>query len=110
MSGEKRRLASILAADAVGYSHLLGADEAGTLDRLQALRRDVVDPLLSEHGGRIFKTTGDGLLAEFPSAVQTLRYAIAVQQRLRDMGGLQLRTGDRGEPPRPVASTGSRQC
>src|SRR4051812_20134300 len=67
--------------------------EAGTLDRLRAMRRDVIDPLLAEHGGRIFKTTGDGLLAEFPSAVQTLRCAIAVQERLRDAGGLQLRIG-----------------
>src|SRR3954469_21305362 len=88
-----RRLAGILAADVVGYSSLLGADEAGTLDRLRAMRRDVVDPLVAEHGGRIFKTTGDGLLAEFPSAVQTLRCAIAVQERLRDGGGLQLRIG-----------------
>ena len=88
-----RRLAGILAADVVGYSRLLGADETGTLDRLRAMRRDVVDPLLAEHGGRIFKTTGDGLLAEFPSAVEALRCAIAVQERLRDAGGLQLRIG-----------------
>ncbi len=95
MSGRasERRLAAILAADVVGYSRLLGADEAGTLDRLRALRRDVVDPLLAEHGGRVFKTTGDGLLAEFPSAVQALRCAIAIQDRPRDTGGLQLRIG-----------------
>ena len=93
MGEVSRRLAGLLAADVVGYSRLLGADEAGTLDSLRAMRRDIFDPLLAEHGGRIFKTTGDGLLAEFPSAVQALRCAIAVQERLRDLGGLQLRIG-----------------
>ncbi len=96
MSGRasERRLAAILAADVVGYSRLLGADEAGTLDSLRALRRDVVDPMMTEHGGRVFKTTGDGLLAEFPSAVQALRCAIAIQERQRpDAAGLQLRIG-----------------
>ncbi len=92
--GGERRLAAILAADVVGYSRLLGADEAGTLDRLRALRRDVVDPLLAEHGGRVFKTTGDGLLGEFPSAVQALRCAIAIQERQHlDASALQLRIG-----------------
>ena len=89
-----RRLAAILAADVVGYSRLIGTDEAGTLDRLRALRRDVIDPLMSEHGGRVFKTTGDGLLAEFPSAVQALRCAIAIQERPRpEDNALQLRIG-----------------
>jgi adenylate cyclase len=55
-----RRLAAILAADVVGYSRLMGADEAGTLARLRALRGEVVEPLVAENGGRIFKTTGDG--------------------------------------------------
>jgi len=78
----------------VGYSRLLGADEAGTLERLRAVRCDVVDPLLREHGGRVFKTTGDGLLAEFSSAVQALRCAIAIQSRLRaNASALQLRIG-----------------
>ncbi len=90
----KRRLAAILAADVVGYSRLLGADEAATLGRLRALRREVIDPLLAEHQGRVFKTTGDGLLAEFPSAVQALRCAIAIQNSLRaDASALQLRIG-----------------
>jgi adenylate cyclase len=60
---QTRRLAAILAADVVGYSRLLGADEEGTLERLKTLRRDLVDPQIAEHKGRIAKTTGDGLLA-----------------------------------------------
>jgi adenylate cyclase len=87
-----RRLAAILAADVVGYSRLIGADEAGTLARLRTLRREVVEPLVAENDGRVFKTTGDGLLAEFPSTVQALRCAISVQERLRG-GDLQLRVG-----------------
>src|SRR4051794_8364568 len=83
MDAVSRRLAGILAADVVGYSLLLAADEAGTVDSLRALRRDIVDPLLAQHGGRIFKTTGDGLMAEFPSAVQALRCAISIQDRIR---------------------------
>ncbi len=87
-----RRLVAILAADVVGYSRMIAADETATLNRLRVLRREIVEPLTAENGGRIFKTTGDGLLAEFPSTVQALRCAIAVQQRLRD-GDLQLRIG-----------------
>jgi class 3 adenylate cyclase len=59
---QTRRLAAILAADVVGYSRLMGADEEGTLERLKALRRELVDPKIAEHHGRIVKTTGDGLL------------------------------------------------
>jgi adenylate cyclase len=88
-----RRLAAILAADVVGYSGMIAADEAGTLARLRAARRDVVDPLMVEFKGRVFKVMGDGLLAEFPSAVQALRCAIAIQQRLREGDGLQVRIG-----------------
>src|SRR5215469_8043595 len=88
-----RRLAAILAADVVGYSRMIAADEAGTLARLRAARRDVVDPLMAEFKGRVFKVMGDGLLAEFPSAVQALRCAIAIQQRLREGDGLQVRIG-----------------
>jgi adenylate cyclase len=90
----ERRLAAILATDVVGYSRMVAADEAGTLARLHELRSDVVDPNVAGHGGRIFKTTGDGLLAEFPSAVHALRCAIAIQEKLRGKeGGLQLRIG-----------------
>jgi class 3 adenylate cyclase len=68
-----RRLAAILAADVVGFSKLIGEDEAGTLSALREIRKGIVNPVLAEHGGRIFKLMGDGLLAEFPSAVQALR-------------------------------------
>ena len=63
----ERRLAAILAADVAGYSRLMGADEEGTLARLKALRRELADPKIKEHRGRIVKTTGDGLLLEFAS-------------------------------------------
>ncbi len=88
----ERRLAAILAADVVGYSRQIGADEAGTLDRLRVLRTEVLEPLLAAHGGRLFKTMGDGFLAEFSSAVQALSCALAVQKQLASVtGGLQLR-------------------
>ena len=75
-----RRLAAILAADVAGYSRLMGADEEGTLERLKALRRELLDPKIAEHHGRIVKTTGDGMLVEFASVVDAVRCAIAVQQ------------------------------
>jgi adenylate cyclase len=75
-----RRLAAIFAADVAGYSRLMGADEEGTLERLNAHRRDLVDPKITEHRGRIVKTTGDGLLAEFPSVVDAVRCAAEVQR------------------------------
>ena len=75
----ERRLAAILAADVAGYSRLMGLDEAGTLARLNALRREVIDPRVVEHKGRIVKTTGDGLLIEFPSVVEAVACALAVQ-------------------------------
>jgi len=84
-----RRLAAILAADVAGYSRLMGADEEGTLERLNALRRDLVDPKIAQHHGRIVKTTGDGLLVEFASVVDAVRCAVAVQQAMaeRNSGG-----------------------
>jgi adenylate cyclase len=66
---EQRRLAAILAADMVGYSRLMGADEAGTHARLRALRKDLIEPKVAEHEGRIVKLTGDGVLVEFASVV-----------------------------------------
>ena len=84
MTEEIRRLAAILAADVVGYSRLIGSDERTTLDRVRALRQTVVEPQAETHGGRIFKSTGDGLLLEFPSAVQALRCAIAIQEAQYD--------------------------
>ncbi len=75
----ERRLAAILAADVVGFSRLIGEDEEGTLAALKALRREVIAPKVAEHRGRIVKTTGDGLLVEFPSVVDALRCATAWQ-------------------------------
>src|ERR1700751_3778989 len=80
----ERRLAAILAADVVGYSRLMGADEEGTLERLKAHRRELVDPKIRKHRGRIVKTTGDGLLAEFPSVVDAVRCAAEVQRGMID--------------------------
>jgi len=81
MSGERveRKLAAILAADIAGYSRLMGADEEGTHAALKAIRRELGDPMIAEHRGRIFKTTGDGLLAEFTSVVDAVRCAIELQ-------------------------------
>ena len=80
----ERRLAAILAADVAGYSRLMGADEEGTLERLKALRRELLDPKIAEHKGRIVKTTGDGLLVEFASVVDAVRCAVAVQQAMSE--------------------------
>jgi TolB-like protein/class 3 adenylate cyclase len=77
-----RRLAAILAADVAGYSRLMGADEEGTHERLKALRRELLDPKIAEHHGRIVKTTGDGMLVEFASVVDAVRCAVAVQQAM----------------------------
>ena len=77
-----RRLAAILAADVAGYSRLMGADEEGTLERLKAHRHETVDVKITEHRGRIFKTTGDGVLVEFASVVDAVRCAIDVQQEM----------------------------
>jgi adenylate cyclase len=78
----QRRLAAIMAADVVGYTRLMDLDEAGTLARLQALRREVFDPRTKAYGGRIFKTTGDGALAEFPSATDAVQAALDIQREL----------------------------
>ena len=82
MSGERveRRLAAVLAADVAGYSRLMGVDEEGTLARLKAVRKIIVDPSIAAHHGRIVKTTGDGMLVEFASAVDAVRCAIEVQR------------------------------
>jgi len=81
---QTRRLAAILAADVAGYSRLMGADEEGTLERLKALRGELLDPKIVEHRGRIVKTTGDGMLVEFASVVDAVRCAVAVQQAMAD--------------------------
>ncbi|HMD63449.1 MAG TPA: adenylate/guanylate cyclase domain-containing protein [Stellaceae bacterium] len=74
-----RRLAAIVSADVAGYSRLMGADEEGTLGRLKTLRAELIDPKIAEHGGRIVKTTGDGLLLEFSSVVGAERCVVEVQ-------------------------------
>jgi class 3 adenylate cyclase len=80
----ERRLAAILAADVVAYSRLMGADEEGTLERLKSIRRQLIDPKIREHRGRIVKTTGDGILAEFPSVVDAVRCAVELQRAMVD--------------------------
>jgi adenylate cyclase len=95
-----RRLAAILATDVVGYSRLMRDDEAGTLNRLKALLSELIRPLLRTHGGRLVKTTGDGALIEFASAVDAVHYAVELQRELAPRNepdgvppGLQLRIG-----------------
>ena len=96
----QRRLAAILSADVVGYSRLMGLDETGTLSRLNALRRELIDPTIAAYSGRIVKLMGDGALVEFASAVDAVSCAIEIQRQLRehDAGGseanpIQIRTG-----------------
>jgi TolB-like protein/class 3 adenylate cyclase/Tfp pilus assembly protein PilF len=80
----KRKLAAILAADVAGYSRLMGADEAGTLARLKEYRRELIDPKNKQYRGRVVKTTGDGILIEFPSVVDAVSCSIDVQQGMRE--------------------------
>jgi adenylate cyclase len=84
----ERRLAAILAADVVGYSRLMAADEEGTLARLNVHRREFLEPTIAEHRGRIVKRTGDGILIEFGSVVDAVRCAVQTQQ------GMMKRNGD----------------
>jgi adenylate cyclase len=79
-----RRLTAILAADVAGYSRLMGADEEGTHERLQAHLRELIDPKVAEHRGRVVKNTGDGFLAEFPSVVDAVRCAVEVQSGMAE--------------------------
>lgn len=80
VEGTQRRLAAIVSADVVGYSRLMGADEDGTLSALRTHRSELIDPLVAEHGGRIVKTMGDGLLLEFASVVDATQWSILVQE------------------------------
>jgi adenylate cyclase len=80
----ERRLAAILAADVAGYSRLMGVDEEGTLAALKAYRRELIDPKIAEHRGRIVKTTGDGALVEFASAVDAVRCAMEIQSTMAE--------------------------
>src|SRR5580700_8010050 len=80
----ERRLAAVLAADVAGYSRLMGTDEEGTLAAIKAIRRELGDPKIKEHRGRIVKTTGDGLLIEFASVVDAVRCAVEVQREMAE--------------------------
>ena len=87
LAREQRRLAAIVSADVAGYSRLMGRDESGTLAALKAIRAEIVDPHITTHGGRIVKTTGDGLLMEFPSVVDAVRCALDFQNAMASRGG-----------------------
>lgn len=84
MARDQRRLAAIVSADVVGYSRLMGRDESGTLTTLRVHRRELIDPKIAEYGGRIVKSTGDGLLLEFPSVVEAVRCAVDVQRGMAE--------------------------
>jgi class 3 adenylate cyclase/pimeloyl-ACP methyl ester carboxylesterase len=98
-SSRTRHLAAILVADVVGFSRLMGQDEEDTLDCVKRLRREIIEPRMQAHHGRVFKTTGDGLLAEFSSPVEAVRCALEVQDVLMSRAAqdpshsLQLRIG-----------------
>ena len=83
----ERQLAAVVAADIAGYSRLMGADEEGTLAQLKACRRELVDPGIAGHRGRIVKTTGDGMLIEFASPVEAVRWAVENDRTTSDIGG-----------------------
>ena len=80
----ERRLAAILSLDVVGYSRLIGADEVGTLTMLRTLRKELVEPTLKRHHGRVVKLMGDGLLAEFASVVDAVAAAVKIQEATPD--------------------------
>jgi TolB-like protein/class 3 adenylate cyclase/Flp pilus assembly protein TadD len=96
----ERRLAAIMAADVVGYSRLMGTDEVGTLRKLKAHRRELVDPAIAGHRGRIVKTTGDGMLVEFPSVVDAVACAVAIQR------GMLSRNAEEAEDKRVIFRIG----
>src|SRR6201986_3410344 len=83
MATVRRRLSAIVCADVVGYSRLMGTDEVGTLTALKA-HREAIDPLFAEEGGRLVKTTGDGLLLQFPSAFHAVRASLNVQRLMAE--------------------------
>ena len=90
-SPDRRKLVAVVYADMVGYSRLIGLDDAGTLQRLRALRQNLIDPAIEEHGGRIVQTGGDSLLIVFDSIDGAVRCAVKVQQ--------QVPIHDRDQPP-----------
>src|SRR5437660_12053674 len=84
MTRDQRRLAAIVSADVAGYSRLMGRDDSATLAGLKTHRRELIDPKIAEYGGRMVKTTGDGLLLEFPSVVDAVRCAVDVQRGMAE--------------------------
>ncbi len=94
----QRRLAAILAADVVGYSRMMREDETGTLAQLKTLRKEVFDPRIAEHNGRIVKTTGDGVLVEFASVVDAVQCAVDIQK------GMAERNADEPDDQRIISS------
>jgi hypothetical protein len=84
LTRDHRRLAAIVSADVADYSRLMGVDDSGTLAPLETHRRELIDPKIVEYGGRILKTTGDGLLLEFPSVVDAVRCAVDVQRGMAE--------------------------
>ena len=106
-SGETKsmesRLAAVLAADMVGYSRLMEADERGTLARLRTHRLELIDPAIAKNQGNIIKTTGDGMLVEFQSVADAVRCAVEVQDRMRR------RNSGSGTPPMRTRSA-DRNC
>jgi TolB-like protein/class 3 adenylate cyclase len=93
---QTRRLLAILASDVAGYSRLIGADEEGTLNRLRSIRADIIDPKITEHRGRIVKTTGDGFLIEFSSVVDAVRCASEIQNAMAE-GSAEVASAERIE-------------
>jgi len=98
----ERKLAAILAADVVGYSRLMEQDEGGTLNALKARLKDVVQPLVARHQGRIFKVTGDGVLVEFASAVNAVECAVDLQR------GMEMVNAELAEDRPPPCRDGGR--
>jgi TolB-like protein/class 3 adenylate cyclase/Tfp pilus assembly protein PilF len=102
----ERRLAAILAADVVGYSRLMGVDDVATLQALKAHRREVVDPAIAAHNGRIVKTTGDGMLVEFGSVVDAVTCAMSVQKSMADRSSTSIDPPNSNSTPRIVFRIG----
>ena len=89
--GVERRLTTILAADVVGYSRLMAADESGTLAQLKTHRKELIEPKTAEYHGRVVKLMGDGMLAEFPSVVNAVQCAVDVQRGTKQLGSIRRR-------------------
>ena len=96
----ERRLAAVLATDVAGYSRLMGRDEEGTLARIKSFRKALADPAIAEHRGRVVKTTGDGMLVEFASAVDADRCAVKVQREMAEQNADVSQDVDVLVPPR----------